>query len=61
MTVAHDEFRGMGLSGVGESLDEGAVVVDVMVVFEGEGVEAIDRKTPDKYMFSLDNMVMVIR
>ena len=29
VAVVHDEFRGMGLSGVGESLDEGAVVVDV--------------------------------
>lgn len=28
--------------------------------FYGWGVEAIDGKAPDKYMFSLDNMVMVI-
>lgn len=34
---------------------------DVKWMFEGEGVEAIDRKAPDKYMFSLDNMAMVIR
>ena len=26
VTVVHDEFRGMGLSGVSEFLDEGAVV-----------------------------------
>ncbi len=29
VTVAHDEFRGMGLSGVQEFMDEGAVRVDV--------------------------------
>ena len=29
VAVVHDEFRGMGLSGVREFLDEGAVVVDV--------------------------------
>ena len=28
VAVAHDEFRGMGLSGVSEFLGEGAVVVD---------------------------------
>ena len=47
VAVAHDEFRGMGLSGVRGFLGAGAVVVD--------------RKAPDKYMFSLDNRVMVIR
>ncbi|MEA2003697.1 MAG: hypothetical protein U9O53_01925 [archaeon] len=30
VAVVHDEFRGMGLSGVRQFLDEGAVVVDVM-------------------------------
>ena len=29
VTVVHDEFRGMGLSGVGEFLGAGAVLVDV--------------------------------
>jgi len=47
VAVMHDKFRGMGLSGVGGFLGAGAVVVD--------------RKSPDKYMFSLDNMSMVIR
>jgi len=61
VAVVHDDFRGMGLEDLRGFMDEGAVVVDVMVVFEGEGVEAIDRKAPDKYMFSLDNRVMVIR
>ena len=28
VTVVHDEFRGMGLSGVREFMDEGAVVHD---------------------------------
>ena len=51
----------MGLSGVQEFMDEGAVLVDVRGVFGEEEVEAIDRKAPDKYMFSLDNRVMVIR
>ena len=36
MTVAHDEFRGMGFSGVREFLDEGAVLVDVREMIEGE-------------------------
>jgi UDPglucose 6-dehydrogenase/UDP-N-acetyl-D-galactosamine dehydrogenase len=36
VTVVHDEFRGMGLSGVQEFMDEEAVVVDVRVMFEGE-------------------------
>ena len=39
VAVVHDEFRGMGLSGVLEFLDEGAVVVDVRGMFEGEWVE----------------------
>jgi len=39
VAVAHEEFRGMGLSGVLEFLDEGAVVVDVREMFEGEWVE----------------------
>ena len=29
VAVVHDEFRGMGLSGVQEFMDGGAVVVDV--------------------------------
>ncbi|MCK4730897.1 MAG: hypothetical protein KAT65_00435, partial [Methanophagales archaeon] len=36
VTVVHDEFRGMGLSGVSGSLGAGAVVVDVRGMFEGE-------------------------
>ncbi|MEA2000218.1 MAG: hypothetical protein U9N61_12970 [Euryarchaeota archaeon] len=37
VAVAHDEFRGMGLSGVRQFLDGGAVVVDVRGMIEGEG------------------------
>jgi UDP-N-acetyl-D-mannosaminuronate dehydrogenase len=37
MAVAHDEFRGMGLSGGGGFLDEGAVVVDVRGMACGDG------------------------
>ena len=36
MAVAHDEFRGMGLSGVSGFLGEGAVVVDAGEV-KGKG------------------------
>ncbi len=37
MAVAHDEFRGMGLSGMRRFLGKGAVVVEVRGVFdEGE-------------------------
>ena len=39
VAVAHDEFRGMGLSGVSGVLGAGAVVVDVRGVFEGGVVE----------------------
>ena len=39
VTVAHDEFRGMGLSGVGEFLEEGAVVVDVRGMIDAGVVE----------------------
>ena len=41
VAVAHDEFRRMGLSGVRGFMDEGAVVVDVRRVFDGEGVEGM--------------------
>jgi len=39
VTVAHDEFRGMGLSGVSGFLDEGAVLVDVRGMFGGDEAE----------------------
>ena len=39
MAVVHDEFRGMGLSGVREFMDGGAVVVDVRGMIGEEGVE----------------------
>ena len=39
VAVAHDEFRGMGLSGVSGFLGAGAVVVDVRGMFGGAGVE----------------------
>ena len=35
VAVTHDEFRGMGLSGVREFMDEGAVVVDVRGMIDG--------------------------
>ena len=37
--MAHDEFRGMGLSGVREFLDGGAVVVDVRGMIGGGEVK----------------------
>jgi len=39
VAVAHDEFRGMGLSGVSGFLGAGAVVVDVRGMLGEEGVE----------------------
>ena len=41
MTVVHDEFRGMGLSGVGEFLGAGAVVVDVRGCSRRERFEGV--------------------
>jgi UDP-N-acetyl-D-mannosaminuronate dehydrogenase len=41
VTVMHDEFRGMGLSGVSGFLGVGAVVVDVRGVFDAGEVEGI--------------------
>jgi hypothetical protein len=61
VAVVHDEFRGWGFEDLRVFMDEGAVVVDVMGMFGEEEVEAIDRKAPDKYMFSLDNRVLVIK
>ena len=37
--VAHDEFRGMGLSGVRRFVDEGAVLVDVGGMFDAGEVK----------------------
>ena len=37
VAVAHDEFRGMGLSGVSGFLGAGAVVVDVRGMLDAEG------------------------
>ena len=37
VSVAHDEFRGMGLSGASEFLGAGAVVVDVRECLMGVG------------------------
>ena len=39
VAVAHDEFLGMGLSGVSGFLGAGAVVVDVRGMFDGDEVE----------------------
>ena len=39
VTVVHDEFRGMGLSGVSGFVGAGAVVVDVRGMIDGEEVE----------------------
>ena len=41
VAVAHDEFRGMGLSGVSGFLGEGAVVVDVRGMFDAGVVEGM--------------------
>ena len=45
MAVAHDEFRGMGLSGVSGFLGVGAVVVDVREMIEG-GLRRLIEKHP---------------
>jgi len=37
VAVVHDEFRGIGLSGVSGFLGAGAVVVDVRGVSDGDG------------------------
>jgi len=41
VAVAHDEFRGMGLRGFAGIMDEGAVVVDVRGMFEGDEAEGM--------------------
>ena len=41
VAVAHDEFRGMGLSGVSGVLGAGAVVVDVRGIFDAGVVEGM--------------------
>ncbi|MEA1944285.1 MAG: hypothetical protein U9N07_02950 [Euryarchaeota archaeon] len=41
VTVVHDEFRGMGLSGVSGFLGAGAVVVDVRGIFDAGVVEGM--------------------
>ncbi|NIA12345.1 MAG: nucleotide sugar dehydrogenase, partial [Nitrospiraceae bacterium] len=41
VAVAHDEFRGMGLSGVSGVLGEGAVVVDVRGMFDAGEAEGM--------------------
>jgi UDP-N-acetyl-D-mannosaminuronate dehydrogenase len=41
VTAAHDEFRGMGLSGVSGVLGDRAVVVDVKGMIDGAGAEGM--------------------
>ena len=47
VTVVHDEFRGMGLSGVSGFLGAGAVVVDV----RGRGRVFIRRLWGQRYLY----------